>query len=84
LNLSHNPINDTSLPADHRTILASKAMDTFVIVCILAAIVVLAVRHDIRAADVTTLIGTMLGFAGRGVLQTVRSRRSDTGDAADT
>jgi hypothetical protein len=82
MNLSHNPVNDRSLPADHRTILVVRTLDTAVLMAILVAITVLAIRHDIRAADATTLIGTLLGFAGRGLIPQVRSRRSDDGPAA--
>lgn len=67
----------TALPPDHVTLLISRAFDTLQVLALLLAIVVLAVRHDIRSADVTTLLGTMLGFAGRGAVQQIRARHTD-------
>jgi hypothetical protein len=52
-------------------------IQTFVVLAIIIAVVVLAIRHDIRSADATTLLGTSLGYAVGGTTSAIRSRRSD-------
>jgi len=58
--------------------LYTQMMHVGVVVIVVVAAVILALRGDIRASDATTILGAALGYAGGAAASSTRTRSSDS------
>lgn len=68
----------TAAGINARVSLITHAMDRFVLLCVLGAIVYLSARGDMDKATTGSLLGIVLGAIGHSAVTSLRSRTTDT------
>ena len=75
LNDPARPKTPTMLNTHHSLI--SQAMQTFVVLCVIAAVVFLSTEGDMDKATAGSLLGIVLGHTGAALSTNLRSRHTD-------